>query len=145
MPHALTSNLLHCIFSTKGRVRSIPDPAALGRYLAGVARQKHIPIILSGGTNDHVHLLIALPAAIPLAKVIQELKGNSSRWINQKQSGFMWQEGYGAFSVSQSNKQVVMDYIADQPKHHEKRTFEQEFELMLRKSGIDYDPRYIFG
>jgi len=145
MPHALTSNLVHCVFSTKGRVHSIPDLDALGRYLGGVAREKHIPLILCGGTNNHVHLLIVLPAATPLAKAIQELKGNSSRWLNQKNPGFMWQEGYGAFSVSQSNKQTVMDYIADQPKHHEKRTFEQEFEAMVRKSGIDYDKRYLFG
>ncbi|MGC2111888.1 MAG: transposase [Candidatus Korobacteraceae bacterium] len=145
MPHALTSNLLHCVFSTKGRVGSIPEPDALGRYLAGVGREKNIPLIITGGTNNHVHLLIALPAATPLAKAVQELKGNSSRWLNQKRSGFAWQEGYGAFSVRLSNKQAVMDYIAEQPRHHAKRTFEQEFETMLRKSGVDYDPRYIFG
>ena len=62
MPHALTSNLVHCIFSTKERVNSIPDPVELGRYLGGVAREKHIPLILAGGTSNHVHLLIALPA-----------------------------------------------------------------------------------
>ncbi len=145
MPHALTSNLLHCVFSTKCRVSSIPDPDALGRYLAGVAREKNVPLIIAGGTNNHVHLLIALPAATPLAKAVQELKGNSSRWLNQQRSGFAWQEGYGAFSVSPSNKQAVMNYISEQPKHHSKRTFEEEFEVMLRKSGIDYDPRYIFG
>ncbi len=145
MPHALTSNLLHCVFSTKGRVNSIPDPDELGRYLGGVAREKSIPLIIVGGTNNHVHLLIALPASITLAKAVQELKGNSSRWLNQKGSRFAWQEGYGAFSVSQSNKQAVVDYILEQPKHHAKRTFEEEFEAMLRKSGIGYDPRYVFG
>lgn len=145
MPHALTSNLLHCVFSTKGRVHSISDPDALGRYLAGVAREKNISLIASGGTANHMHVLIALPPAIPLAKAVQELKGNSSRWLNQHRAGFAWQEGYGAFSVSQSNKQAVMDYIYDQPKHHAKRTFEEEFEAMVRKSEIAYDPRYVFG
>jgi putative transposase len=145
MPHALTSNLLHCVFSTKGRTQTIPDPDELGRYLGGVAREKNIPLIVSGGTHNHIHLLIVLPAATPLAKAVQELKGNSSRWLNQHRSGFAWQEGYGAFSVSQSNKQAVMDYIADQPRHHAKRTFEEEFETMLCKSEVDYDPRYIFG
>ena len=145
MPHALTSNLLHCVFSTKGRANSIPDPQALGRYLGGVAREKNIPLLIAGGTNNHLHLLIALPAAMPLAKAIQELKGNSSRWLNQLGSGFAWQEGYAAFSVSPSNKRAVMEYIAEQPHHHAKRSFEQEFVAILRKSEIDYDPRFIFG
>ncbi len=145
MPHALTSNLLHCVFSTKDRANSIPDPQALGRYLGGVAREKNIPLLMAGGTNNHLHLLIALPAAMPLAKAIQELKGNSSRWLNQHGSAFAWQEGYGAFSVSASNKRAVMEYIAEQPRHHQKRSFEQEFVAMLRKSGIEYDPRFILG
>jgi REP element-mobilizing transposase RayT len=145
MPHALTSNLLHCVFSTKERANSIPDPQALGRYLGGVAREKNIPLLIAGGTNNHMHLLIALPAALPLAKAVQELKGNSSRWLNQHGSSFAWQEGYAAFSVSTSNKQAVMEYIAEQPRHHTERSFEQEFVAMLRKSGIDYDPRFIFG
>jgi len=101
MPHALTSNLLHCVFSTKDRANSIPDPQALGRYLGGVARENNIPLLMAGGTNNHLHLLIALPAAMPLAKAIQELKGNSSRWLNQHGSAFAWQEEYAAFSFSQ--------------------------------------------
>ena len=135
----------HCVFSTQDRANSIPDPQALGRYLGGVARAKNIPLLIAGGTNNHLHLLIALPAAMPLAKAVQELKGNGSRWLNQHGSRFAWQEGYAAFSVSASNKRAVMEYIAEQPRHHEKRSFEQEFVVMLRKSGIDYDPRFIFG
>ncbi|MFI5115154.1 MAG: hypothetical protein ACHP8B_00505 [Terriglobales bacterium] len=65
--------------------------------------------------------------------------------MNQHGRGFAWQEGYGAFSVSASNKQAVMDYIAEQSRHHEKRSFEQEFVAMLRHSGVVYDPRFIFG
>ncbi len=110
MPHALTSNLLHCVFSTKDRANSIPHPQALGRYLGGVAREKNIPLLMAGGTGNHVHLLIALPAALPLAKAIQELKGNSSRWLNQHGPAFAWQEGYAAFSVSASNKRAVMAF-----------------------------------
>ena len=145
MPHALTSNLVHCIFSTKGRASSILDPDALARYMGGVAREKKIPLLIAGGTHDHLHLLIALPAAMPLAKAVQELKGNSSRWVNLHGLSFAWQEGYAAFSVSTSNKRAVMDYIAEQQRHHQKRNFEEELVAMLRKSGIDYDPRFIFG
>ena len=141
----MTSNLVHCIFSTKDRADTIPDPPALGRYLGGVAREKKIPLVIAGGTNNHVHLLIALPASLPLAKAVQELKGNSSRWLNQDDSSFAWQEGYAAFSVSPSNKRALISYIAEQARHHEKRSFEQEFVAILRKSEIDYDERYVFG
>jgi putative transposase len=145
MPHALTSNLLHCIFSTKERTNSIPDPTELGRYLGGVAREKHIPLIIAGGTNNHVHLLIALPASMPLAKAIQDLKGNSSRWLNRKVKTFSWQEGYSAFSVSPTYKRAVTAYIENQERHHATRSFEDELLAILKKSGIDYDDRYIFG
>src|SRR5271157_1294816 len=113
MPHAITTNLLHCIFSTKDRADTIPDQPELGRYLGGVAKATSIPLMLAGGTNNHVHLLIALPAVMALAKAMQELKGNSSRWLNQRVAGFAWQQGYSAFSVSPSNKRTVMAYIAE--------------------------------
>jgi putative transposase len=145
MPHALTSNLLHCVFSTKDRANSISDPDALARYIGGVAREKKASLLIAGGTHNHLHLLIALPAAMPLAKAVQELKGNSSRWLNLHGLSSAWQEEYAAFSVSASNKRAVMDYIAEQQRHHQKRNFEEELVAMLRKSGIDYDPRFIFG
>ena len=141
----MTSNLLHCIFSTKNRVETIPDPATLGRYLGGVAREKKIPLILAGGTRNHVHLLIALPAPMALAKAMQDLKGNSSRWLGQYSRGFSWQEGYAAFSVSPPNKRAVMAYIGGQELHHAKRSFESELISILKKAEIDYDERYVFG
>jgi putative transposase len=145
MPHALASNLVHCVFSTKGRADLIPDPPHLCKYLGGLARDKNIPLIIAGGTHNHIHLLIALPAAITLAEAVRDLKGNSSRWMSQHGSAFAWQEGYGAFSVSASNKKAVVEYIAEQPRHHEKRSFEDEFKLLLDRSGVIYDPKFIYG
>src|SRR5271169_4776934 len=145
MPHAMTSNLVHCIFSTKDRTDTIPDPAALGRYLGGVAREKKIPLIIAGGTSNHVHLLIVLPASLALAKALQDLKGNSSRWLNRKSADFAWQEGYSAFSVSPTHKRAVTSYIKNQARHHATRSFEDELVKILKKSGIDFDDRYIFG
>src|SRR5271169_4834983 len=138
MPHAFTSNLVHCIYSTKDRADSIPDPAELGRFLGGVAREKHIPLI-AGGTTNHVHLLIALPASMTLAKALQDLKGNSSRWLNRKSADFAWQEGYSAFSVSPTHKRAVTSYIKNQARHHATRSFEDELVEILKKSGIDFD------
>ena len=145
MPHALISNLIHAVFSTKERAETISDPEALGRYLGGVANAKHIPLIIAGGTHNHVHVLIALPATMPLAKAIQDLKGNSSRWLHETNAEFAWQQGYSAFSVSPPNKRTVIGYIRKQKHHHEKHSFEDELLSMLRKSEIEYDPNFIFG
>lgn len=145
MSHTHAWVLVHCVFSTKESANLIPDPDELCRYLTGVARAKNITLLAAGGTANHIHLLIAVPPAIPLAKAIQELKGNSSRWLNEHGVRFSWQEGYGAFGVSQSQKQIVADYIAHQAEHHRKWSFEQEFMTLLRKSGATYDGRYVFG
>ncbi len=145
MSHTHAWVLVHCVFSTKQRANLIADPNELCRYLTGVARAKNLVLLAAGGTANHTHLLISVPPIIPLAKAVQELKGNSSRWLRERGVDFAWQEGYGAFSVSQSQKQIVADYIARQPEHHRKWSFEQEFMTLLRKSGAPYDPRYIFG
>ncbi len=145
MSHAHAWILGHCVFSTKERANLIPDPDELCRYITGVARAKNITLLAAGGIPNHIHLLIALPAAVALAKVVQDLKGNSSRWLGERGIRFAWQEGYGAFGVSQSQKQAVAEYIARQEEHHKKWSFEQEFMTLLRKSGVAYDPRYVFG
>ena len=100
--HTLACNLVHCVFSTKDSAPSIKEPERTWRYIAGTARAKGIPLVAIGGTKNHVHLLIALPPAMSLAKVVQDLKGNSSRWLRETSRLFAWQRGYGAFSVSES-------------------------------------------
>lgn len=84
---------------------------------------------------------------LPLAKAIQTIKANSSKWINEHQArqDFAWQEGYGAFSVSASNTRAVIAYIESQAEHHKRRSFEDEFVALLKKHGIQYDPKYVFG
>ena len=145
MSHTHAWVLVHCVFSTKDRGDLIPDAVEMCRYLTGVAHAKNITLLAAGGTATHIHLLIHVPPAMPLAKAIQELKGNSSRWLRERGLPFEWQQGYGAFSVSQSQKQVIADYIARQAEHHRKWSFEQEFMTLLRKSGAPYDPQYVFG
>ena len=145
MAHTHTCNLVHCVFSTKDRANLISDPPRLWQYISAVAREKHILSLAAGGTANHLHLLIALPPAIALAKAVQELKGNSSRWLSEVGGPFAWQQGYSAFSVSQSQRDTVIHYIDNQTAHHAKWTFEQEFLTLLKKSGIAYDPRFVFG
>ena len=98
-----------------------------------------------GGTENHVHVLFLLPPRIALAKAIQLLNGNSSKWMGEQGIDFAWQEGYGAFSVSSSNLDQVAQYIPNQEVHHRKFSFEDEFRSLLKKHGVDYDPKFMFG
>ncbi len=145
MSHTHASVLVHCVFSTKERANIIHAPEALWRYLTVVAQDKKLTMLAAGGTANHVHLLLAVPPVLPLAKALQELKGNSSHWLRQQGHRFAWQEGYGAFSVSQSRKDTVAQYIATQAEHHQRWSFEQEFLTLLQKSDLEYDPRFVFG
>ena len=145
MSHTHAWVLTHCVFSTEGRLNLIPDVDEMCKYLNGIARAKNITLLAAGGTANHIHLLIALPPMVALSKVVQEFKGNTSRWLNQRGKRFAWQEGFGAFGVSQSQKQVVANYIARQAEHHNKWTFEQEFMTLLRRSGATIDRRRVFG
>ena len=144
MAHTYASNFIHCIFSTRKRQPLIPESRITGlhAYLGGIARSEGVALIAAGGTAIHIHLLFVLPASHSLAQAVQKLKGGSSRWMGQD---FSWQEGYGAFSVSPSQASVVKKYIQNQEQHHRKQDFEQEFKTLLRKCGIEYDERYVFG
>ncbi len=144
MSHTYANNVIHCVFSTKDRSPQIPAgrKEELYKYLAGICRGERLSLIATGGTSNHVHLLFALPADVPLAHAVQKLKGSSSRWMGPD---FSWQEGYGAFSVSASQIEVVKGYIRRQEEHHRKRNFEEEFATLLRNCGIAYDERCVFG
>ena len=147
MPHTYCTNLIHCVFSTKQRRDSISDEVRepLFAYMWGIAKNLNIEMPALGGTSNHIHLLIAVPAKRALSEVIRDLKANSSRWMSENGPAFSWQQGFGAFSVSPSQVPAVKQYIRSQPEHHKKRTFEEEFLLLLKKSGVDYDPQYVFG
>ncbi len=145
MSHTHSHNLLHCVFSTKERLPLIRDPEALWPYTVGLAYNKGIHVIAAGGTTNHAHLLMLLPQTIALAKAMQEIKANTSRWLRETSRQFQWQEGYGAFSVSHSQREAVVKYIANQAEHHQRRSYEEEFVALLRKSGVSYDPRFVFG
>ena len=147
MAHKYANILVHIVFSTKERRNLIPPVLEhkLWRYIDGIGANCCIPVLAVGGMPNHIHVLIALPTDIAVAKSVQILKANSSRWIGEHNIKFAWQEGYGAFSVSASNLARVKDYIKRQPEHHAKRSFEDEFIALLRKSGVVYDPTQVFG
>jgi REP element-mobilizing transposase RayT len=147
MPHTYCTNLIHCVFSTKERADLISEgmQERLYAYMFGIARNLEIEILALGGTANHIHVLMALPAKHSLSTAIRNLKANSSRWMSENGPRFSWQEGFGAFGVSSSQVGSVKRYIRNQAEHHKKRSFEEEFVLLLKKSGVEYDPRYVFG
>jgi REP element-mobilizing transposase RayT len=100
-----------------------------------------------GGMDDHVHILLSLPATITLAKAAQLVKGGSSLWIHEtfpNQRNLAWQEGYGAFTVSVSQLDKTIAYINNQEAHHRKKTFQEEYWEFLKKHGVEYDERYLW-
>ena len=109
MPHTYVSGLVHCVFSTKLR-RNLIKPeiqSDLWSFLGGIARKNKFKALMVGGTENHVHILLSLPAGMPLAKAMQLIKGSSSRWMNETHTkDFAWQEGYGTFTVGISQKRT---------------------------------------
>jgi REP element-mobilizing transposase RayT len=147
MSHSYSNNHLHVVYSTMNRKDLIPPQfeKRLYPFIAEIAREHEIPLIAAGGMPDHTHLLFLLPPAMALSDAINKFKANSSRFIRQQGIEFSWQKGYGAFSVSASQVETVKAYIRNQREHHKKRNFEQEFVALLKKAGVPYDPKYVFG
>jgi REP element-mobilizing transposase RayT len=147
MSHAYARNYIHLIFGTKGR-RALIKAAVQERlwaYVRGIARNYRIDLEAIGGTENHAHILMALPAKLSLSDGVRALKANSSKWMNENGHRFAWQAGYAAFSVSASNLGAVAAYVRNQAEHHKKRTFEQELLALLRLHGIRADAADLFG
>jgi putative transposase len=138
----------HLVFSTKNRAPLITEKwrERLHAYLGGVVRNVDGVPEAIGGVSDHMHLLIGLKATSCLSDVVRDVKAVSSRWMHEEAGdrGFSWQEGYGAFTVSASQLDVVREYIAKQEEHHRKRTFQEEYVELLKRSGVEYDDRYLW-
>src|SRR5947199_1774074 len=130
------SSHFHCVFSTKERRPLIP-PALRQRlwpFLGGIARQHQMKAIEIGGMPDHVHILLSLPSTLAISKALQLIKGGSSKWVHETFPEcrlFAWQEKYGAFTVSFSQLDNIIQYIQTQKKHHRKMTFKEEFVTLL--------------
>ena len=137
----------HLIFSTRDRedliVEAIRKP--MRDYLAGTVLGLKGHCRAVGGMADHVHLLVGLGATHTLSDFVRELKKASSKWAREQDSSFRfaWQEGYAAFTVSASGAAEVHRYIANQEEHHRMRSFRDELKMMLEKSGVAYDERYL--
>ena len=149
MPGTYSKLLYHFVFSTKGRRPSITFDAAprLHEYMGGIVRSINGSALRIGGMPDHVHLLIRWRTDETVAALMRTVKARSSAWVHDTfpaLRGFAWQDGYGVFTVSQSQVAGVEQYIANQSEHHRTRSFQEELVEFLRAHEIEYDERYIW-
>jgi putative transposase len=139
---------VHVIFSTKHRLPVLDAEwrSRLHAYLGGAIRYAEAVPVAIGGTADHVHLLFGIKATQRIADVMRDVKRGSSNWLNDALDirGFAWQNGYGAFSVSQSSLDSVASYIAQQELHHRRMTFEEEYLAFLKKNGVEFDEQNLW-
>jgi REP element-mobilizing transposase RayT len=149
MPSAFTQNFYHTVFSTKHRANLItPDlEQRLYPFVGGILRDLRCTLLAINGMPDHVHLLVRYRADLSHSEMLQQIKGRSSKWINEtwpRDGHFAWQEGYGGFTVSKSVVPDVEAYIARQKEHHKRQDFKSEFLELLRRHGIEFDENEVF-
>jgi len=147
MGHTYSSTLIHVVFSTKDRRPLLNDEIRpdLWAYIGGIARKNGFKALAVGGIADHAHALLQLPTTIDIAKAVQCIKGDSSKWAHERIADFAWQQGFGAFSIGISQLDTTVAYSKNQEQHHRKVDFGQEFIAFLRKHKIEYDERYVWG
>lgn len=150
MGQSLVKNYVHIVFSTKYRQHLIHESIEnqLYSYLGGICNQLECSVIKVGGYSDHIHILCLLSKKIALAKLVEEVKSHSSKWIKtqgKEFANFYWQDGYGAFSVNPAEVERVINYITNQKEHHRKKEFQKEYKEFLEKFEIEFDERYVWG
>lgn len=148
MANTYTQIHLQLIFAVKHRVSLINNNwrEELYKYISGIIQTQKHKLIIINGVSDHVHILIGYRPHQSLSDLMQDIKGSSSKWINEKKfthRKFEWQQGYGAFSYSHSHLNQVINYIRNQERHHRKVTFAEEYKAFLKAYEIEFDERYI--
>ncbi|MEO7539925.1 MAG: IS200/IS605 family transposase [Pyrinomonadaceae bacterium] len=147
MPHTYTNLLFHIVFSTKDWFPLIlPEhEERLFEYIGGTIRGLKGICLEIGGMADHIHILVRLPPTLGVSKFVERLKPSVTMWARSTiHPKFEWQDGYGAFSVSESKIPAVRRYIRGQKEHHSKHTFDAEFKDMLKSARIEYDEKFLW-
>lgn len=149
MANTYTQIHIHAVFAVQNRKCLIKNDwkEELYKYITGIIQNHEHKVLAINGMPDHIHILFGMRPNQSLSDLLQDIKGDSSKWINQKKlitGHFSWQEGYGAFSYSRSQVDKVINYIRNQEQHHRKISFNEEYLEFLQKFKIPYDERYIF-
>lgn len=149
MPNTFSQIYIQIVFTVRGRQNLIPIERRdeLNKYISGIISNKGQKSIIVNGMPDHIHIFVGLQPSISISDLVRDVKNNSSKfineqgWINRK---FSWQEGYGAFSYSHSHIKNVYNYILNQEKHHQKKSFKDEYLDFLQKFEVEYNEKYLF-
>jgi REP element-mobilizing transposase RayT len=148
MANTFTQIYLYLVFAVQDRVSLIKSEWKddLYKYISGIVRNNKHKIIAINGVSNHLHLFIGYKPHQLIPDLLQDIKGSSSKWINNKRfvkGRFTWQEGYGAFSYSHSQIDNVVKYINNQEQHHKKKTFQEEYLQLLKRFNVSYNEKYI--
>ena len=143
----LVKFLFHVIFSTKQRQAWLDDKLNLELYpyIVKILINHNCRVLQIGGIDNHVHILCDVSKTLSIAKLVEEIKFSSSRWIKtkgQKYQEFSWQQGYGAFTVSSCQKNLLCNYISTQKQHHKIQVFENEYRELLQEHQVNFDERH---
>jgi putative transposase len=149
MAGTYTNLLYHVVFSTKERRQFIVPAieAELHGYLGGIVKGLEGRLLEVNGAADHLHLLLKLPPKISMSDAVRVIKANSSKWLNEEKSKlrkFGWQDGFSAFSVSESQVGRIQGYIRNQKQRHRRMSFQDELLALLAKHRVEYDEKYLW-
>ena len=149
MPNTYTQIHIQFIFTVKFRDCLISPlwETELYKYISGIIQNNGHKLVCINGMPDHLHILVGVRPDQSISPLMQDVKGNSSRWINERKfcvRRFEWQQGFGAFSYSKGDLKNVIDYINNQKVHHKKKSFQGEYLELLQEFQVDYDEKYIF-
>jgi REP element-mobilizing transposase RayT len=149
MANTYTQIYIHIIFAVSGHQNHIPKVhcETINRYISGIIKNRNHKLMAINIMPDHCHILVGLKPDGALSELVRDIKAVSSKFINEQRlvlGKFSWQEGYAAFSYSQSQVKDVIEYIRNQEKHHSRKSFQNEYIDFLKKYNIEYNPKYIF-
>ena len=149
MANTYTQMYIQIVFAVKRRQNLIQKKwkDELHKYICGIVNGKGQKVYAIGGVEDHIHILVSIKPNIAISDLVRDIKANSSKWINENEfvrGKFQWQEGFGAFSYAQSQLDNVIAYVNNQEQRHQKKTFKDEYLILLQKFDIEYDEKYLF-
>ncbi len=148
MSNTYSQLYIQIVFAVKGRQAFIKENfrEELQKYISGIIAQKKQKLYTIYCMPDHTHILVSMKPDIAVSDLVRDIKSNSSAFIEDREfvTKFSWQTGFGAFSYSKSQSKNVVDYILNQPQHHKKATFKEEYLEFLQKFEIEYDEKYLF-
>jgi len=149
MPQSLSNTLIHIVFATKYRQKFIDSNIrnSLFGILGNACNKMKCQTIIVNGYEDHVHIFCSLHRTVTQAKLVEEIKKESSKWMKTQgpqYENFYWQNGYAVFSVSNSQSKILVNYIKNQERHHSKKKFKKEYRELLNSNELEYDEMYVW-